>query len=1387
MKRLCCLCLVLVQWIGMMNLQDVFAWETIGDAATLLLGKENVLTNLYTPDQGVLVERGGRYGRQLKIDGSNSKYFWIDINDDFAYDIPEYSPMKLTVEYFDEGQGGFEIDYDTHKPYWKHNMWPQFPGGEMNEIWGTVGCVQMENTKQWQTKTYYIEDMRLANRIEGGRDLRIGLWGPILGGHSAEDVVFGSITLEKVDWEKPVQVNPCSSEKIGNIFHPDEPIALYLNYQNKGSQKLNTKIEISVSDSNHTVFWTETKAQVFEAREVKSISVVPQDIPDRYDIFVGDVTITSYFENKPEHVYVQKHQFEFSKSMRVEKKNPRMGTNQQINALRRGTIDDIPHLMSDLGITGNRDGIYWRYIEKEKNVLIMPEGDEARIRGQVENGSEVLMFFTDGIPLWNGGNRHAAPNTDEGIAAFGRYCGFVAQKLGDVIDYYEIWNEWNIDVFNISMEPPEVYVKLLKAAYTEIKKADPDSVVIGIDTAEIPLDMIRQMMDLGAYDYMDAYSTHPYDWSGTFQIDRFVENVTALKELMREYGPEKPHYITEMGFSNFLSQDPNVRGGFSREEQAYNSVKMHLWNYAYDLSDCLYQYSFLDQLDPYNREHNWGLTRGYAHAETPFGAKPSYLAIAAYNAFAGAYEYIDQTEVDGEYHSFRFYNEHLDKDVLIFCSEDEEKQITYELGTNEVELYDLYGNKMCDLYSENGKYTFSINPVPFYVVGDISTCNPIEKTEEDSTCEAPIKVTEVELSMYNGGAENLYYQKEIGFRLTFRNTENKKQTYAISYRVENEQGDLVDQGVLTESVLAKTKKAKEYLVTVEDYGQYFLTVTIVRGTEGTVRKTEFFYGKLNRTVNNELGVDIQTIPKGENTLSLVSQSGLGIVRDALSWEDADKGDGTYFIPDSMNQRITNANAQEMKVQLVLGGSHKNCQDGSLPQTPAELEEFKEYCKTVATRLKGKIWAYEIWASPNHGKFTNGHETTGTQYAAVLKAAWEGIREVDTQTAILCGSLRETSQNAIETYLQDLLYAEGGKYMDGLAVSLEHNSGNPHEQQNWVQNLQAIQSIVDSDENAKGLSFYLIIEGDFVKEEGDCFSQMLTILKNIDRIKVMTFTNPVYPSISFYNQKLGEIAKPEKIEEGIYVYRREDGGSVFALWGKEGEQKTFTIDKTADSTRCEGTTIYCPTDYTVEVYDRNGNILSASSVCVGEEMVYVSCMPTSQVSVSITNGFVTVKGTAFEAGTPITILAQELGFYKKETVYLNQLFVGATGDYQYVFPVDPMKITAITVYDGVEKFTQSMNQIGALNVSFYHEGLPIFSSKDVTSGEIKVEMETNSVEDLIVFAVVYGDDNCMAAVDTAKMNEDEKATIIVNKKAGMELQFLVWDTNMIPKIQPIIFN
>ena len=36
--------------------------------------------------------------------------------------------------------------------------------------------------------------------------------------------------------------------------------------------------------------------------------------------------------------------------------------------------------------------------------------------------------------------------------------------------FREIWNEYDLCGFNTEEQPPEVYTKMLKAAYTEIKK-----------------------------------------------------------------------------------------------------------------------------------------------------------------------------------------------------------------------------------------------------------------------------------------------------------------------------------------------------------------------------------------------------------------------------------------------------------------------------------------------------------------------------------------------------------------------------------------------------------------------------------------------------------------------------------------------------------------------------------------------------------------------------------------------------------------------------------------------------------------------------------------------------------------------------------------------------
>ena len=46
--------------------------------------------------------------------------------------------------------------------------------------------------------------------------------------------------------------------------------------------------------------------------------------------------------------------------------------------------------------------------------------------------------------------------------------------------------------------------------------------------------------------------------------------------------------------------------------------------------------------------------------------------------------------------------------------------MSLDLGTNCMEIYDVYGNKLESIESENGVYNFVINKEPLYIVGNIS-------------------------------------------------------------------------------------------------------------------------------------------------------------------------------------------------------------------------------------------------------------------------------------------------------------------------------------------------------------------------------------------------------------------------------------------------------------------------------------------------------------------------------------------------------------------------------------------------------------------------------------------------------------------------------------------
>ena len=102
---------------------------------------------------------------------------------------------------------------------------------------------------------------------------------------------------------------------------------------------------------------------------------------------------------------------------------------------------------------------------------------------------------------------------------------------------YEILNEPNLWL------SAEQYIGFLKAAYTIVREIDPDARVIGFcatgDLGGKLLKFVKACMDLGANEYFDAMSFHPYDSpldSSSYPAEKAIADI---KQLLADVGAEK--------------------------------------------------------------------------------------------------------------------------------------------------------------------------------------------------------------------------------------------------------------------------------------------------------------------------------------------------------------------------------------------------------------------------------------------------------------------------------------------------------------------------------------------------------------------------------------------------------------------------------------------------------------------------------------------------------------------------------------------------------------------------------------------------------------------------------------------------------------------------------
>ena len=512
------------------------------------------------------------------------------------------------------------------------------------------------------------------------------------------------------------------SAKPGNIFYGTEPIVFTIEVINNTDGIVYGRYSYTITDeAGKTVYsYGPSSLTSLNARR-KGNHTITLPPNGKYGLYTLNLTAES--NNTKSLVGMDSKQFsvDFSICIPLNENNvdQSFGFNQSV--VNNGNYPAAVPLMKNAGAKWHRESVMWQGVEPKEKGKYIPLGTyAARLLDMKNSGIDTVCVLHGRNNLYDHG---FCPNTTEGIAAYAAFCAHVARGLKGAVKYYEIYNEWNSSNFNPSMETPETYAKVLKAAYTAIKEVDPDIVVIGCDTADIPLDWMKRVFDAGGGDYMDAISVHCYDYTaeGGFPEQDFKTKVENFKAFLAERGIDKPIWLSEIGFSTYENSTVTFVPGCSEDEQLNSIVMLGAVNKAYGLFNNILLYGLNDRgIDKSKIELNWGVLRDWANGDLKNGAKEAYLGIAAMNYFiGGGAEFKDKTEdLQNRQYAFGFYNRNLQKNVTLLISggSDNTAEKMLNIGCKNIDVYDKYGNRIKQLTSSDGRYKVRISSEPTYLV-----------------------------------------------------------------------------------------------------------------------------------------------------------------------------------------------------------------------------------------------------------------------------------------------------------------------------------------------------------------------------------------------------------------------------------------------------------------------------------------------------------------------------------------------------------------------------------------------------------------------------------------------------------------------------------------------
>lgn len=711
--------------------------------------------------------------------GKNSIYIYVDVDDSIMSNLTDGTNIEVEIEYYDDTEkGSLSFEYPEYRVYNMRTRPFTWKSPDIGEQLSTeLEIFDFGGSNCWMTKTWLLQNPALNNSLEKG-DFRIGVWSTAMGNSENEKTYIHSVKVKKTGTKSQVDIAFEKNDDYAMNFFDGEKMEFDVSFDNSKNLVQSRLYGKYTADVTYTLLDSEYKTVVEVKKDkitlepgIKTVKKVAFDTKtfNVYELKVevenDDLGIYSTYSEKC--AYIPKNDgfnqraginttvfplgkdgdafIELLKNTGFRHiRNPMTGINLAVTA---SAYEEDNTRANEHALNVNMQEFLGKLAANDMTLLGMHGQPKAK---------QYSYYQFESNPPYNG---NYIPYTPEG---YERYTKSALELIrlegsyGSEAFNFEIGNEWDLMYPRDAVALPKATGKLYRYVYPRIKEQYPDLTVGGpvISGVYSNVNWFKYFFEEVGQN-LDVITLHPYTNHGhpiQYDILRIKGtpedcHLLDIRELADSMGLEdREIWATEWGCMAYTRECYG-----HRQQAAWNSIL-----YLQQLEENVVDRFYFFQTDDTKLERSYG-ERNFGVLDYRKCAKPQLLALSNLNNLTNSARFESRTDLNNKQTIiYKYKRENDGKDLIALMTSVDSETVSFDLGTNSVTMYDMYGNPT-ELVSPDGTYTFAFNEEPVYIEGDFSNYEIIEKSNVGivSSLRVAGHGTTATVSAYNGSGEKL--------------------------------------------------------------------------------------------------------------------------------------------------------------------------------------------------------------------------------------------------------------------------------------------------------------------------------------------------------------------------------------------------------------------------------------------------------------------------------------------------------------------------------------------------------------------------------------------------------------------------------------------------------